>query len=264
MNSTDKIKAAEQALLAAEQAAKQADPVRKAREALEQAQREMKAQEEAARQAKYKAEREEEARKRLVHVTALVKGLNAAGLKSAMVRAADPDSTYFENRLPGVESGMKGLNIHLEAETSSSGWRSTPTGRMICVVDAWQLGAERKRRFPQKTNGGFSFDKIVAYVEELQATAALRAVQEANRKAKVSTAEEIAEGLRSEYGLDKYGPVKAVHEYSLPRGPRGSEYRQQVPEEGKVFVSVGTLQCTPEQAREVLDLLIKQGRVTKK
>lgn len=138
--------------------------------------------------------------------------------------------------------------ISIEREYRSYGWRSTDTGRFIVVVD--QGVGERARRFPPKADGSYNYEKIAdalkSFITRQVAAAKIRFETEKRKAA----SDEIMKRLAAEFDASK---LAVSIDHWLPRGGGRSEYRQSVASDGKVFVKLGNLDCTEEQARIMLE-----------
>jgi len=143
------------------------------------------------------------------------------------------------------------FNIDYDAETScASRWSmGRPTGRMrLCVGDC---GA--RTSYPSRKDGTFSYDKIAM---KLRAVMIHRAGEVVVERAKAANSG-IVGALRDKHGLDYYDTRVSTSVY-MNNGTNAK--REVAAPEGCVYLDLGKLFLTHEQADRVLTLLHEMGK----
>ncbi len=223
---------------------------------VEQLQAELKAAEEAVaaaqaaeKQAKWEAEQAAAAEQRKAHQEKQSAAKRSILEKIAAECGTLPLRTDGERLLFGVDS-----RVHLEDQyvKGSSAWRSRATGNFIVCVSR---GYESAGRFPPLKNGGHNYAKIAERMAEIAQQQAAGAKLAAEKAALVSSAAEIVARLQRDFPSHESN-VKSSLSVSYPRGGGSRyEYVEHAPKEGHVFLALGNRQFTEEQARVVLAAL---------
>ena len=198
-----------------------------AQEALRTAQRAEREAEEAAKRAEREAALEKQR-----HIELAARQIVVDNVIAALVDAGI-----------GAAVGLVQVERTYQKVTS---YRSVATGWQVTV----QTHSGPARRFPVKADGSFNAPKIIAavknYIEIAEAAKARKEAEDARKK----DAAEIATRLTAEFGPDR---VASSIGYYLPTGTARQEYRETIASPGKVFVKLGNLDCTEEQARIMLE-----------
>ncbi len=163
-----------------------------------------------------------------------------------------------------IATGNQDTTIHGEREERRSGTgyfaRSSYTGRFIVSVGCTYRDFPRVR-YPQKKDGTFNVDKIVATVKERLETINYRAAEKlANEKKKISGAT-LADQLNAELGTTV---CHGTHGRYLPTGTRRTEYLESVAPDGHVYMSIGSPLYNPAQVRVMVKALKEAHKLATK
>lgn len=215
-------------------------------------------QEEEERRAKHEAERAEARRKdeerraredliiKQKVITPVVAALREKGIT---IKSAEPRK---------IDLGLHTANVFIEPEmTRTTSWRiaSRPTGRYVVVVgDSFQ--DQPRVRYPQRKDGTFNIEKIVETVRDRIAVLAAQIERNLNEAQKRQAAEALAEQLTRELKPVNKELIKGKRTVAHPRGAGGrNEYVTYTPEPGRVYVEVGCITATPDEARILVEAL---------
>ena len=162
-------------------------------------------------------------------------------------------------------SSHPGPSIYIRCEkeyVSVSSWRSKETGRFVLTIEE---SYSNKRRYPQLKAGGYNVTKIVAEVKARVEAARNAQLAQKEKEASIKQRASLADQLKRELGLgkecDAISGTKAEGHYG--RGNRYKSYTSVAPE-GTVYFRVGTLTCTPAQARVIAAALAEFKKLGEK
>lgn len=150
------------------------------------------------------------------------------------------------------EIHRQSVRVSIEDQMYKSGWRYKPTGKQLLVIEVG-YGSEGKRRFPEKSKGGFSWDK--ARIFALETAASFRAADVNRHKAERKRAD--ASAVAEQMNLAKGCATEEKVSWGTGRYVSTKRAYIKATEFGSFVVEMPTL--TIEQAERILDLVIEMG-----
>lgn len=235
-----------------EQLQAEAQAAAKALRAAEQAALEAKHEEERAARRKIEEERERAInQQRALAMAPIIAALHAAGVPAK----PNDNGTAFE--VPTAEGKWHSLRGCATMEQTCSSYYARNTGRVLIELEG--TTRDDRRRFPPlKKVAGHNVAKIVEVVQGWLEQSQARVDAAKEKAAKAQTAQQLAQQVRLDNGYapdDDSCPIRSQREHSYPKGGGRYEYHVYQPAAGKVFVQVGTMEVTPEQAKILLNAL---------
>lgn len=231
-----------------------AKALKEAEEAARQAEREAK---EAEERAKALAEAEKVQSAKVQILTQLHKVI-VTSFKDAVLEIPEVTNPYTYVAEPSValSPGRRYPNISVQAR-QTPGWRSRFLGWGIAVV----LEPHGKTRvYPELKNGGYSYDKIVKVIQEHLEIEMASEKRKAEEAAKRQSRTEMAEATKKELGLRATSAViQGMLDQSYHDAYGKFHQHSYKADEGKVWLVLGSRQCTPEQAKVVIDAMRAAG-----
>jgi hypothetical protein len=205
--------------------------------------------------------------------------LRVMKLKETKARRAaqsgvDPDISAIERELSKIvghevfavtqysTTTLLGVRIEFEERINKTSWRYRSTGIFdLYIGDRWD--GDGRKRLPQKADRTYSYDKAAA---EINSRFMRKLAAEQNRKeaeAKKAAAADLVNQLKEEFKLEKYDDTftKVLQHTSYKGAGRRAEYSEYAAQPGKVWMSLGNKQVTPEQARIVMAALKEAGLI---
>lgn len=257
MNATTSTKSIEQLRKDAEETAKAL------REAEEQARQQERSAKQELERAQAKADAIVRYGKQLALLNPVVDAFRAAGFAKAKIAEPSEEDRGHPYRFPAVQPFGEctyGYDAVMEATHSSgSSWRQGPFKHYTLVVGRH----DDKHRFPQLKSGGFNAKKIVALVQEMKDRAQRLADAQRQQLTEEQRADSLADRVRREL---KATDDLIVGAYDTSHRDRQNRFRttKNIAPKGKVFVRLGTMALTLEQARIVVEAVREARALDKK
>lgn len=229
-----------------------------AEEAARQAEREAKAAEE---RAKTLAKAKETQSIKIQILTQLHKVI-VTSFKDAVLEAPTVTDPY-RSKEPNVTlaPGQTYPYISVQARYTGDTWHHRFIGWGVAVTfEAYG----KSRVYPELKSGGYSYDKIVKKIKEHIEIKNAVAKREADERSRKLNKTEISISLKKELGLKEDSPIiqgvleQGYRDYKGRWVPRTYEA-----DDGNVWVNIGSRQCTPDQAKIIINALRMAGLDTK-
>lgn len=150
-----------------------------------------------------------------------------------------------------------GIEVRFEEVLDKNSWRYRSTGKFSLFVGDRYDGDGRKR-FPEKADGTYSYAKVAEEIVSRYERKVAAANELRIKKQQAASSKELVNQLREEFNLQGYDDTFKAVIGMHPYGKR-SEYVEHPAAEGKVWMQLGNMQVTPEQARAVYAVLRELG-----
>lgn len=239
---------------------------REAQERLAEAQRAAAAAEVAKREAEREAKREQERAAAAVErakrhdaiarlLAPYVDEIRKDGDLTVEMRFPDYSDPFIDVRgFAPYEAVTVGIYEATTRGYGRLGYGARGTGIFSVQVASSAKGGE-KRRFPQKKDGSFSTDKILAAIREEIAYGRARAKRENDEKAAKIEAARLASEVTVATGVREHVVVGSYNYYDRYTSKGG----EVVAPAGKVILRLGNLTCSPKKAETILAALLAAG-----
>jgi len=229
----------------------------------------LKEAEEAARQTECEAKAAEEKAKALIKaketqyikiqiLTQLHKVL-VTTFKDAILESPEVTDPYRSWKEPNItlSPGTNYPYIYVQARKTADAWHPRFLGWGIALT----LESFGKTRvYPALSNGGYSYDKIVKVIQEHLEIEMASEKRKAEEAAKRQSRTEMAEATKKELGLRATSAViQGMLDQSYHDAYGKFHQHSYKADEGKVWLVLGSRQCTPEQAKVVIDAMRAAG-----
>jgi hypothetical protein len=181
-----------------------------------------------------------------------LKCLEATRILEALLKALDmPGVTVEQPEGPWGLPRLKGMLVRVNVENIFSGWDRHSKGLRIRVEEP---NTVRPVLYPQKADGSCNYEAAAKRIRSYLVAAKRKQEEKEEKEAALKTGEQLAKELCTE--LETSHIVASIYHRDPWRRGHGSEY---VAPEGKVYLRLGDMTVTPEQARLVVKALRDVG-----